>query len=97
MKLQSLTRYTTIRRGKGISRLYHNAKNMRNLEVSFAATEFLLAANAAKTKHLPNTILIGGLTMYFASKAAKYNQVRLALQDQYQAIVNRAKEIYKKG
>ena len=95
LKLNALLRATTIRRGNGISRLYHNAKNMRNMEISFAATEFVLAAEAAKRKDLVTTLFAGGLSMYFVKKAEKFNKARLALQTQYQSIVNRAKQIYK--
>ncbi|MBE7703164.1 MAG: hypothetical protein E7Z89_03840 [Cyanobacteria bacterium SIG28] len=94
LKIGALTRNLSLRRGNGIARKYYNAKNMRNMETSFAATEFLLSAGAASKKDLPLLLLTAGLGVYFSQKANKYNETKLELQEKYQEIVDRAKQIY---
>lgn len=91
----SIYRSTHIRKGSGISRTYHNVKNMSRFELGVASIEMLLAMNAAKNQHLFNTIFIGGLTMYFIRKAEKFYNMKLEIREPYQKIVDRAKQIYK--
>ncbi|MBE7709213.1 MAG: hypothetical protein E7Z93_02060 [Cyanobacteria bacterium SIG32] len=92
----SIYRSTHIRKGGGISRTYHNVKNMCRMEAGVAAIEMLLAVNAARRHVLFNTVLMTGLTMYFSKKAVEFYNMRADLHKYYQPIVNRAKQIYKR-
>lgn len=93
----SIYRSTHLRSGNGISRAYHNTKNMSRLEASFATIEMLFAMNAARNHNLFNTIFMGGLTMYFTKKAVKFHNLKNSIANEYQDIVDRAKQIYQKG
>jgi len=92
----SIYRSTHIRSGRGISRTYHNLKNMSRYEAGIASIEMLLAMDAARNRWLFNTVFIGGLTMYFAKKAVDFHNLRVDLYEYYQPIVDRAKRIYKR-
>lgn len=92
----SIYRSTHIRSGCGISRTYHNLKNMSRFEAGVASIEMLLAMNAASHRRLFNTVFIGGLTMYFAKKAVDFHNLSVDLYEYYQPIVERAQQIYKR-
>ena len=92
----SIYRSTHMRKGGGISRIYHNVKNMSRLEAGVASIQMLLALSAAKHHNLFNTIVIGGLTMFFTKKAVDFHNMRANLYEYYQPIVDRAKQIYKR-
>ena len=94
LKIDALKRNMYFRRGNGVARKYHNAKNMRNMENTFAATEFLLSAGAASRRDLSLLLLTAGLGIYFSQKANKFNERKLDLQEKYNEIVDRAKQIY---
>ena len=85
-----------MRKGSGISRIYHNLKNMSRFQAGVATIEMLLAMNAASHRRLFNTVFIGSLTMYFAKKAVDFHNLRADLHEFYQPIVDRAKQIYKR-
>ena len=90
----SIYRSTHMRKGNGISRMYHNLKNMTRLNAGGASIEMLLAMNAASGQRLFNTIFIGALTMYFVKKAKDYYVLKEALKEYYQPILDRARQIY---
>ena len=91
----SINRATNIRPGRGISRVYHNLTNYSRIEAGFAGLEFLFAMTAAKNQNIFNTLLFGGLTMYFTKKAVQAHNLMIKLYDHYQAIVERAEQIAK--
>ena len=93
----SIYRSTHLRSGKGISRVYHNTKNLSGLNMGFATIEMLFALNSARYRHTFNTIFMGGLSMYFAKKAVDLHDLQAGLYEYYRPIVDRAKQIYRKG
>ncbi len=92
----SIYRATHVRQGNGISRVYHNAKNASVIEAGFATIGMLFAMNFARKQNLFGTLVVGGLTMYFAKKAVDFHNLRAELHEYYQPIVDRAKQIYKR-
>lgn len=91
----SIYRSTHIRKGNGISRVYHNVKNMKRFQNGMAITEMLFALGAAKNHYSFNTVIFGGLMLYFAHKAEKFRNMQADLQKYYQPILDKAKQIYK--
>ena len=92
----SIHRATHFRRGGGISRTYHNVKLANRIYNSTAGIEALLAFQAASYKWIFNVAIFAGLMLYFAKKADKFRKLKVALQEHYQPIVDRAKQIYKR-
>ena len=91
----SIYRSTHMRNGNGISRCYHNVKNMSRFETGMTAIELLFTLNAVKNRNWFNTAIIGALTLYFSKKAVDFHNISVDLYPFYQKIVDRAKQIYK--
>ena len=96
-KISTISRITQFRPGSGISRAYNNAKHAKALYTGFAGVEFLIAMCAASNHHTFNTLFTGALTMYFTKKAVKFHNLKNSIAGEYQDIVDRAKQIYKKA
>ena len=92
----SLYRKTHLRQGTGISRVYHNAKNISKMNAAMASLDFLLALQAVHNNWTFNTFFITGLTLYFSKKAVDFHNLCADLKEYYQPIVDRAKQIYKR-
>ena len=92
----SICRATHFRRGSGISRTYHNVKLANRIYNSMAGLEALFAFQAASHNWNLNVAIFTGLMLYFAKKADKYRKLKFDLQEYYQPIVDRAKQIYKR-
>ena len=90
----SICRATHFRRGSGISRTYHNVKLANRIYNSTAGIEALLAFQAASHSWNINVAIFAGLMLYFANKAEKFRKLNVELQEYYQPIVDRAKQIY---
>ena len=87
---------THLRQGMGISRVYHNVKNLSKLNAAVAGLDLLLALQAVRNSWTFNTFLITGLTLYFSKRAVDYHNMSIDLIEHYQPIVDRAKQIYKR-
>jgi hypothetical protein len=92
----SICRTTNLRKGSGISRLYHNSKIISRRCNTMAGVDALLAFMGAHNKSWFLTILLT-LTMWsLAKKGEEFRNIKLELQEYYQPIVDRAKKIYKR-
>lgn len=90
----SMVRATTVRTGKGISRIYHNTKHVRRIYTAATGFEMFLALQAVHNRWTFNTIIMTGLALYFSKKAVDWHNLKADITPLYQPIVDRAKQIY---
>lgn len=92
----SVYRSTQLRKGKGISRMYHNSKNMTRLASAVTGVDLLLALQAVHNHWTFNTIIITAMTLVLSKKAVDMFNLKEKIKPFYQPIKDRAEQIYKR-
>jgi len=90
-----ITKAIEIRSGNGICRKYRNAKINRNLLAGTTLLDFSVASMDALEKNASGTIIMGLLTCFILKLCKDCHCSMLKLKPQHDAIVARAKKIFK--
>lgn len=80
-------------RGNAIVRVYPRMKHTRNFSTAMSAFDFGLAAISARQKDAFSTVLLGGLSMYFAKQAKELHEMAKIVEPKFNQIVERARKI----
>ena len=80
--------------GKAIVRVLPKVKAIRNIYVAVSAIDFYSAVTHAKRGEGFNTIVMGGLCMFFMKQTEKLQRAIKILQPRYDEIVARARKIH---
>lgn len=79
-----------------VTRKYKKAKMGRICGSALAVMNFVIGVSNAKNHQLPNLMISYGLACFCAKMAHNWHRIATLLKPEYNSIVKRAKQIYKK-
>lgn len=79
-----------------VVRSYRKAKTVRNSAAIAAAANFAIGVNNAKAHEGVNMLISYGCMVVCSEAARKSHKLAAALEPEYQKILTRAKQIYRK-